>query len=316
MNERAPLSRLDLNLLVALDALLAERSVSRAAQRLHLSQPSLSAALARLRAHFGDALLERHGNSYELTPLATRLAENVSGTLESARRIFEIEPEWDPSDSTREFSIYMSDYGLATIAPVVSRLVRAQAPGIRMRFMLHNPAMIDDAAERLRSVDGIVLPHGFLTGLPHTDLWKDDWVVVAAADHPAARAGLTLEDLTTSGWVFSYQTRTAFTSASRQLQQLGMEVQVEVVVESFLALPQFVLGTDRLGMVQRGVGRLIEPLEGIVLLEPPFEVTPLSNALWWHPVHRSDPTHIWLRDVFTRASEILSAELGARRSVS
>jgi len=312
VSDRAPLSRLDLNLLVALDALLSERSVSRAAQRLHLSQPSLSASLARLRTHFGDPLLERHGNSYDWTPLAARLAESVTPTLESARRIFEIEPDWDPTDSTREFSIYMSDYGLATIAPIVSRLTRAQAPGIRLRFMLHNPAIIDDAAERLRSVDGIVLPHGYLTDLPYTDLWKDDWVVVAAADHPAAREGLTLDDLAKSGWVFSFQTRTAFTSASRQLQQLGIEVNVEVVAESFLALPQFVLGTDRLAMVQRGVGWFIEQFKGVVLLEPPFEATPISNALWWHPVHRNDPAHAWLRGVFVRAGEILSSEIGGR----
>ena len=310
MKSEAPLSRLDLNLLVALDALLSERSVSRAAVRLHLSQPTLSASLARLRTHFGDELLARRGNSYDLTPLGVRLAEHVPTVLEGARRVFEIEPAWDPSASTREFSIYMSDYGMATLAPIVARFSRSIAPDIRFRFLLHNPAIVDEATERLRTVDGIVLPHGFLSEVPYTDLWRDEWVVVASTEHPAAKTGLAFEDLAHASWAFSYQTRTAFTSASRQLQQLGLEPRLEVVVESFLAVPQFVVGTDRLAMVQRGVARLIERFEGVVVLEPPFEATPLSNALWWHPMYRNDPAHAWMRGVFVRAGELLMRELG------
>lgn len=89
MAENSPLSRLDLNLLVSLDALLTEQSVTRAADRLHLSQPALSASLARLRTHFGDQILARRGNAYELTPFAIRLTEHTSTALEAARRVFE-----------------------------------------------------------------------------------------------------------------------------------------------------------------------------------------------------------------------------------
>src|SRR4051812_45699961 len=134
----APLSRLDLNLLVALDALLSERSVTRAAEHLHLSQPALSASLARLRVHFGDELLSRHGNSYTLTPLASRLAEYTPVALDAARRVFESQAEWDPSQSTREFTLYASDYGLATLGRAVVDLAGQRAPGVRFRFMQHN----------------------------------------------------------------------------------------------------------------------------------------------------------------------------------
>ena len=309
MDSKAPLSRLDLNLLVALDALLTERNVSRAAQRLHLSQPSLSASLARLRTHFGDQLLARHGNSYELTPLAVLLSEHVTSVLEGARRVFEIESGWDPGESSREFSIYMSDYGLATIAPIVARLAHETAPSVRFRFLLHSPAVIDDAAERLRSVDGIVLPHGFLNDLPFTDVWRDEWVIVSSADNPAGARELTFEDLTTASWVLSYQTRTAFTSAIRQLQQLGVEPDVEVVAESFLAIPQFVIGTNRLAMVQRGIARIVRQLAGVAIHKPPYDATPLSNALWWHPMHRNDPSHEWMRQVFVTAARELRRDL-------
>lgn len=311
MSARGSMSRLDLNLLVALDALLAERSVTRAAERLHLSQPSMSGSLARLRTHFGDVLLARRGNSYELTPLATRLAEQVTPTLEAARRIFEAAADWDPSESTREFSLYMSDYGLSTVSPIVSRIAAESAPGIRFRFMLHTTPIIDDARERLRSVDGIVLPHGFLTDIPYTDLWRDDWLVVADARHPAVAKGLTLDDLARYGWVFTYQSRTAFTSASRQLQQLGLEPRVDAIVESFLALPQFVIGTQRLGMIQGGVARVIRSMSDVAILRPPFDATPLSIALWWHPMHRTDQAHAWMREIFARAGRELSDQLEA-----
>lgn len=306
MRSGASLSRLDLNLLVSLDALLTERSVSRAAQRLHLSQPSLSASLARLRTHFSDPLLVRRGNSHDLSPLAVRLADQVSATLEAARRIFEEQAEWDPATATREFSIYMSDYALNTIAPVVSRLSREEAPGVHFRFLLHNPTIVDDAAERLRGVDGIILPHGYLVDLPYVDLWQDEWMIVAASDNPIVERGIQLDDLATAAWVYTYQTRTAFTSASRQLQYLGIEPHVEAVVESFTALPLFIEGTTRLGLLQRGLLDSMTSRPGIAAVEPPFEAVPLSNALWWHPVHRGDPAHQWMRELVERAGTVMA----------
>lgn len=307
MPDRAPLSRLDLNLLVSLDALLAERSVTKAAERLHLSQPALSASLARLRAHFGDAILARRGNMYELTPLAIRLAEQTSTALEAARRVFEAEATWDPATSTREFAIYSSDYALATVGAAAALLARRRAPGVRFRFMLHSPAVIDDVEMRLRSVDGLLIPHGFLTSLPFVDLWKDGWTIVADAGNDRARTDMSMDLLAASPWVFTYQSATAFTSAGRQLQQLGIEPRVETVVESFLALPQFIAGTDRLGLIQSGLAPLVESMADVHVIAPPFDVTPLSNALWWHPNHNRDPEHEWMRALFVEAAQQFAA---------
>jgi len=302
VSDRPPLSRLDLNLLVALDALLTERSVTRAAQRLHLSQPALSASLARLRTHFGDAILARRGNSYELTPLAIRLTEHTSAALEAARRVFDSQAGWSPEGSTREFSVYGSDYSFATVGRAVSRLAAERAPGVRFRFMLHNPAIIDDIDTRLRYVDGLLMPHGFLDDLPYADLSADDWLVVASADNARAVDGVTMELAAESPWVFTYQSRTAFTSASRQLQQLGIEPHIAAVVESFLTLPLYVAGTDRLGLVQAGLAPIISASGDIVLHKPPFDATPIKNALWWHPVHDRDPEHEWMRALFADAA--------------
>lgn len=311
MTDQPLLSRLDLNLLVALDALLTERSVTRAAERLHLSQPALSASLARLRTHFNDPILARRGNTYELTPLALRLTEHTTTALDAARRVFESQAIWTPHDSTREFSIYGSDYGFATIGTMVSELAAEVAPGVRFRFMLHNPSIVDDALNRLRSVDGMVIPHGHLTDLPYMDLWRDGWVVVASESNERVGDVLTMEVLAELPWVFTFQTRTAFTSAARQLQQLGVEPRIEAVVESFLALPHFIAGTRRLGLIQAGLADYASSVSGIRVLEPPFDATPVVNALWWHPVHSRDPEHAWMRGLFEQASALVSGRLAS-----
>lgn len=309
MRKRGPLSRLDLNLLTPLDALLTERSVTRAAQRLQLSQPSTSAALARLRTHYGDPLLVRRGNEYDLSPLALKLVDQVSAVLDGARHIFDEQGAWNPEDAIREFSVYMSDYALCTIAPIVSRIASLEAPGVRFRFLLQSPTIIDEADERLRSVDALIAPHGMIADLKYVDLWRDEWVIIAADDNEAALRGLSREDLTTSPWVHTFQTRTASTPALRQLQYLGIEPHVEATVESFQALPLFVRGTARLGLLQRGLLASLPSLDGLIAVEPPIELAPLVNALWWHPAHRSDPAHAWMRAIFVRAGEIRDSEI-------
>jgi len=297
---RTPMARLELNLLVALDALLTERSVTKAAEKLRLSQPALSASLARLRVHFGDQLLVRDGNTYRLTPLAARLGEQTAIALDAARKVFANEAVFDPSTSTREFTVYGSDYAFATIGAAVANGVRGSAPGIRFRFVHHTPALVEDPMTLLRTADGMLLPHGFTTDLPGIDVYEDDWVCVVAADNAAVGEALTMENLRDLPWVFTYQSRSAFTPAGRQLQMMGIEPRIDVVVEGFLTLPYFLVGTDRIGMVQRKVADRMVASGDIRVLEPPFDVVRLAGALWWHPMHTDDPSHAWMREQFVR----------------
>lgn len=303
-------SRLDLNLLVSLDALLTERSVTRAAERLHLSQPALSASLSRLRVHFDDEILSRRGNSYELTPFAARLSAHTTTAIEAARRVFDSQADWDPSTSTREFAIFGSDYGFATVAQRVSAIAAQQAPDVKFRFMLHSPAIVEDAAVRLRAADGMLIPHGHISGLPYLDLWRDDWAAIVATDNHDVGESLSLDAAAGLPWVLTYQSRSAFTSAARQLEQLGVEPHVEAVVESFLALPLFIAGTRRVGIVQRALLPIALRSAAVREVRLPFEATPLVSALWWHPVHARDPEHVWMRSLFEQAGIEVSESLG------
>lgn len=310
MTPKDVLARLDLNLLISLAALLEERSVTRAAERLRLSQPALSASLAKLRRHFNDQLLARHGNIYELTPLAARLLEPVSLALESVRRVFESESDFDPRSSTREFQIYGSDYGFATVGQAVSRLAAHEAPGVKFRFALHSPRIVEEAHDLLRTSDGLLIPHGHVTALGSDDLWSDSWVIIADEQHPELGEELTLSDLASNPWALTYQSKAAFTSAGQQLQSLGIEFDVHVVVQSFLAMPFYILGTRRLALIQASLVTTIMRIPGLRVFKPPFEAVPVANALWWHPLHENDPGHQWMRALFRRAGEELQQAKG------
>ncbi|CDJ99648.1 LysR family transcriptional regulator [Microbacterium sp. C448] len=305
MTDSSRLNRLDLNLLVALDALLTERSVTRAAERLHLTQPALSASLSRLRAHFNDPILARRGNTLELTPFAVRLLDHVTTALEAARRVFDSQATWTPTESTREFSVYGSDYGFATIGTVVSRLAAERSPGVRFRFMLHTPQVVEDASSRLRSADAMLIPHGFLSDLPYIDAWRDDWFGLVADENEDVGDELTMDNLAALPFVMTYASRNAFTSVGRQVQQLGIEPRVDVVVESFLSLPHFVQGTNRIGLIQGALVPFARQLGGTRVMRLPFPATSIVNALWWHPVHSRDPEHAWMRDLFAEAGRIV-----------
>ncbi|MCW4385132.1 LysR family transcriptional regulator [Salinibacterium sp. SYSU T00001] len=300
------LLRLDLNLLVSLDALLSERSVTKAAQRLGLSQPALSASLSRLRIHFGDPLLARRGNTYELTPLAARLAEHVPSALDAVRRVFASEAAFDPSQASREFTVFGSDYAFATIGRIVTQLAAERAPGVRFRFRQHTPTIVDDAVNTLRTADGMLIPHGFLNNFPHADVIDDTWKILVSADNDAVGDELTMQNLRELPWVTTYQSRTAYTPPARQLEMLGVEPHVEAIVEGFLALPFFVMGTRRIALIQSALAPHFPASIGVRFLEPPFDAVRLVGALWWHPMHSRDPAHEWMRDLFAEAGRMLA----------
>ncbi|MDT0614600.1 LysR family transcriptional regulator [Streptomyces lancefieldiae] len=298
------LARLDLNLVVALRALLEERNVTRAGQRVGLSQPAMSAALARLRRHFDDDLLARVGGHYELTALGQVLLDRTSTAYDVLERLFSSQADFDPARENREFRLVASDYAVAVFGTELARVVHAKGPGIRLRFSQTPPTVVDDTATLLSATDGVFMPHGVISDFPATDLYDDRWVFLVARDHADVGDRLTRGDLARLPWV-TYQ-RTYDAPGVRQLAMLGIEPRVEVSVDSFQLLPLMVAGTRRIALVQARLARLLAPIAAVRVMEPPYEAVPLREALWWHPVHTHDAAHIWLRET--------AAEVGARLS--
>ncbi|GGG25360.1 LysR family transcriptional regulator [Rhodococcoides trifolii] len=309
MRELVNVSNLDLNLLVSLDALLQNRSVTKAARQLGLSQPALSAALARLRRHFGDELLYRVGNEYRLTPLAAELRGRARLALDGVERVFSSQPEFDPSESTREFTMLVSDYGISVLGDTVAGLLAEEAPHARLRFGPTSPDVVGHADRTLLGSDVLLMPHGFITDLPHADLYQDEWVIVVSSDNDGVADALTDDQLRTLPWVLVYHGQTASTPAARQLRMMGIEPRVQVVTESFLTVPSLIVGSDRIALLQQRLVRLLPLNAGIRTLPSPVPLAPMVEAMWWHPVYDRDPEHVYLRDLVVRAARMATDDL-------
>ncbi|WP_062466638.1 LysR family transcriptional regulator [Demequina maris] len=296
------LRSLDMNLLLPLHALLEERSVSRAAQRLSLSQPALSASLAKLRRLFGDELLVRHGNAYELSPLAVSLRERTWAAVQTMDRLFSAQAEFDPATSDRDFRILGADYAFRIAGREISLAVSAAAPHARLTFETLTWETLEAAPESLRDCDGMILPHGFIGSDRYLDVLEDRWVVVAWEHNEELGETLTEQDLARLPWVLAMNRATQFTPAVRQMQTLGIEPRVEVVTPSFATLPALVAGTQRLGLLQERLALAVQSLHGLRILEFPVPVPPIKDAFWWNGIYDSDPGHQWLRSVLAEVA--------------
>jgi DNA-binding transcriptional LysR family regulator len=300
------LSSLDFNLLRTLDALLQEGSVTRAAERLQVSQPAVSLGLAKLRRHFNDELLRRAGNRYELTPLAVQLRERTAVAVLGVKRVFEAQPAFDPATEHREFTLLASDYAIAILGAALRILTAQRAPGVVLRLEQHTPSHIDHVHEVVRTVDGLVVPHGFVSGLPYTELYSDGWMCLVSTSNPHVGDELTMEHLAELPWAFTYLAPAAFTPAGRQLQTLGVEPRIELVVESFLALPFVIAGTDRIALIQSRLAKRAAQAADVRVLPCPFDAVPIAEAMWWHPMYERDPGHVWLRSLLVEACQSTS----------
>ena len=288
-------AELDLNLLLALGALLEDRNLTRAGERIGMSQPAMSAALARLRRHFGDELLARDGNGYELTALGAALRDRSAAACELLERVFASQAVFDASAEEREFTLMGSDYAVAVFGARLARAVAESAPGVRLTFRQNPADLTEDVGALLATIDGLLLPHGVISGFPALELYRDRWVVLVAEDNPEVGEELTLDALARLPWA-AYQ-RMHDTPATRQLTMLGVEPLVQVSCDSFHLLPALVAGTRRVALIPYLLAsRIVPGTGGVRIMETPYEAVPLRGALWWHPVHTQDAGHAWLRE--------------------
>jgi DNA-binding transcriptional LysR family regulator len=297
----ARLASLDLNLLLVLRELLRERNVTRAAERVGVTQPAVSAALSRLRRHFDDELLVRVSRGYVLSPLAEQLKRQVEEICAAAEQLFSAGAAFDPASTRREFTLMMADYTVAVLGGGISRLFEEQAPHASLHIRLAREALALDMPHLIRWVDGIVAPERTQT-LPSArsaELFRDEWVCVMSPDNSLASSGsLQLQDLQDLKWVVPFyrnQDSPLAPPATRQLALLGIRPQVAIAVESYLAVPHLVAGGSRVALMQRRLATQFADQAELRVYPCPGEPDPIIEALWWHEGLESDPAHAWLR---------------------
>ena len=300
---------LDLNLLISLDALLSERSVTKAAERLSRSQPALSASLKRLRHQFGDELLVRDGNNYKLSPLAEQLRDRLAVVLSDIERVFATRARFDPAQANREFVLATSDYPAVVLGPVVADLVAEEAPSVVLRYVQITDPVVEKPMDHLRVFDGMLLPRGFVNEVPHLVVYKDKWVIIADADNPLSNSGpITTEQLGDLQWVLPFHRRGFGIPPARQMELRGLELKVSVATDGFVGLPAMVVGSSRVAFIQQRLASRLVASSDLAILECPFDVVPVEESFWWHPTLTADPGHIWFRDLIRRAGTIVAEQ--------
>ena len=311
---RPSLTNFDLNLLVALDALLVERNVTRAAERLHLSQSAMSGILQRLRAHFGDELLMRVGREMELTPLARALVKPARDALMAARAVLETEPTFDPRVAVKEMKIMMSDYCIVVVLPKLLARLSQEAPNIRCRIVPINGNPFAD-------LDGAVIDICITTDQWHlfgyeelpnqiiqSHLFRDSFCCLVSQDFPEVES-MTKEMLATMRHIKVFLGEDTPSLVEDAFRRVDLALNVVASVPSFSLLPFVVGGPDMVGIVQRRLAKHFEGVRPLRALAPPVEIPTLQETMLWHIRSEQEPAHVWMRSILMQIGEELDAEL-------
>lgn len=288
-------NKLDLNLLVALDALLKERSISRAAERLHLSQSATSNALARLREYFDDELLVQVGRRMEPTPRAAGLQDAVRDVLLRVDSTIATQPQFDPTTSDRVFRLYISDYTQMVLGPHLMALAEAQRCSARFDFLAQvaNPQRDLERGE----ADLLVIPKG-LTSLEHPEevLYDDRFVCVVWRDARIAQGELSFERYVAAAHVIMVPAATTLESfESAFVRRYGVSRRVVASTYAFAAMPSLIVGTEHVATVHARLARLLARALPIEIRPAPLPITPMQQAMQWHKYRSQDPGLAWLR---------------------
>jgi DNA-binding transcriptional LysR family regulator len=286
---------LNLNLLPVLDALLAERSVSRAGARVGLSQPAVSNALAQLRAHFEDPLLVRKAGGMAPTERALALAGPLRAALLALQQGLEPAATFDPGAASRDFTIMTNDFVAFAMLPRLLARLQHEAPGVRLQVRAWQEHVVP--SELARGDADLVL--GFNRGLPvghhAAPLFEDRFVFVARKGHPKVRGRITLATYTKLAHVLVSHEPNARGVVDDVLAQRGLTRNVALRVSHFLLVPPILAATDYVAAQSQLVARPVADSLNLQLLKMPIEVPGATVQVVWHERTGASPAHVWLR---------------------
>jgi len=291
------IASLNLNLLPVLDALLAERSVSRAATRVGLSQPAASNALAQLRAHFKDPLLVRKAGGMAPTERALALAGPLRAALLTLEQGLEPSAAFDAAAEARDFTIMTNDFVAFAMLPRLLARLQHEAPRVRLQIRAWQEHVIP--SELARGDADLVL--GFNRGLPighhESPLFQDRFVFVARKGHPRVSGKITLATYTKLAHVLVSHEPNGRGVVDDVLAQRGLTRNVALRVSHFLLVPPILAATDYVAAQSQLVVRPAAESLKLQLLKMPIEVPGATVQMVWHERTAVSPAHAWLRGV-------------------
>jgi DNA-binding transcriptional LysR family regulator len=290
---------LNLNLLPVLDALLAERSVSRAGARLGLSQPAVSNALAQLRALLGDPLLVRKGGGMVPTERALELAGPLRAALLALEQGLDPAPAFDPAGAERSFTIVTNDFVAFAILPRLLGRLQREAPRVRLQVRAWQEHYVPP--DLARGDADLVL--GFDRGLPpghhETPLFDDHFVFVARKGHPRVHGSITLPTYTKLAHVLVSHEPNGRGVVDDVLATRGLTRTVALRVSHFLLVPPILATTDYVAALSEIVARPMARTLPLQILKMPIHIAGAAVQMIWHERTQPSAAHAWLRGVVT-----------------
>jgi len=303
------LKHLDLNLLVALDVLLDERSVTRAAARLSLSQPAASAALARLRASFNDQLLVRSRGEMFLTARASSLRQPIKDALRAVAQALETQDAFKPRDFDGRFRLAMTDIASFTLGSHIVRQVHDKAPDASVEFIALDRSRLYDWF-RNDVIDAAVVVYSADDGMYESEpLFSDELIFVAAKTHPLhRRRALKFQHFIPYPLVEISIASTIMRPFFERQEELGYGWTPTVSVPHFLIVPSMLEGNTLIGIMGRLAAQKFSQLGAAAILEIPDPMPKVNYRLVWHRRRSHDSAHQWMREIIRTTAAQLNAD--------
>jgi DNA-binding transcriptional LysR family regulator len=296
---------LDLNLLEALDALLGERNVTRAAARLGITQSAMSHKLARLRDLFEDPLLVGGRGGMVPTPEAERLGHAIQRAFVDLRAAMRDAAPFDPATSTRRFMMVSPDYAAFSFLPRCRALVAREGPFTTLVVREPWPGMVEALRDgTLDLIAGVALEPA--AGLIRTKLFEDTLVCIVRKDHPRVRKQLDLETFAALPHLLVTRDPAGTGPVDAALAARGLRRHIAMRVPYHLAAPYIVARSDLVAMTTLAMAKDAASLLPLKILHCPIPLPVLKVTMAWHERNQNDPAHQWFREITmrTRASEV------------
>ncbi|WP_211222857.1 LysR family transcriptional regulator [Paludibacterium yongneupense] len=286
---------MDLNLLLTLEALLQEQNVTKAAARLHLSQPAVSAQLARLRTLFDDPLLIPAHRGMTATAKALQLQEPLHQALNNVRATLSTHRDFEPATAALTVGICCSDYLQAALALPLAKTLRRTAPGVRIALRNMDPTQLADRMEHGDVDLALMTPQDAPPGLHARHLFDERYVLIGRRDHPQLRDGISMEDYARLEHIVVSLSGGGFlTPVDTTLAKFGYTRNVVLSAASFLMVPEMVSRSDFVALVPRRLVR--DRSDAFKQLEAPVPVAGFAVAMLWHDRTHGHPGQRWIRE--------------------
>ena len=288
---------LDLNLLKVFDAIMEEHSISRAGERLSVSQPAISNALNRLRAIYEDKLFVRTSKGVTPTPKANEIAIHIREAIQNIGSTLDIGTVFRPESSYRKFTIVLTDYGELYFLPHLMQELRQNAPDIDVvclpnpgaSLMIEMKSGIVDLVWDWKKIDG----PSFVT----EKIFEDKGYCIARKNHPEINQKLSLDNFLELEHVVLRPTRTHIPMVEQHLERMGLERKVVTEVSHLLVIPTIVARTDLIAVMPERLARHFATQLDLDLYPNPVYEEPVSVYQMWHTHFDNDPGHLWFRQL-------------------